>query len=137
MNSLTALQTSILKHEVDYYAPDGSEIRLLATMKRGGLAHCTLPPGGVSLAVRHQTVEEIWYFLNGSGEVWRKLPGHETVTAVSSRDCLTIPVACHFQFRKYRSDPLTFLIATMPPWPDASEAVRVDDHWPTGPIGRG
>ncbi len=132
-NSLTLFQTSSLKREADYNATDGSEIRLLPTMKAGGLAHCTLRPGGVSLAVRHKTVEEIWYFLEGSGEVWRKLPNHETVTAIPSRDCLTIPIACHFQFRNTGPDPLTFLIATMPPWTGASEAVRVDDHWPTRP----
>jgi mannose-6-phosphate isomerase-like protein (cupin superfamily) len=132
-DSLTLFQTSTLKSDADYNAPDDSEIRLLPTMNGGGLAHCTLPPGGVSLAVRHKTVEEIWYFLEGSGEVWRKLDGHEQVTAVRSRDCLTIPPACHFQFRNTGSDLLTFVIATMPPWPGASEAARVDDHWPTRP----
>lgn len=43
--------------EYDYLAPDGSEIRLLRSMKGGGLAHCTLPPGAVSQAVRHKTVK--------------------------------------------------------------------------------
>ena len=48
-------------------------------MKRGGLAHCTLAPHGISLAVEHRTIEEIWYFLQGrirsgaSRETGRKL----------------------------------------------------------------
>jgi len=48
-------------------APDRSEIRPLLSMRRGGLAHCTLAPHGISLAVEHRTIEEIWYFLHGRG----------------------------------------------------------------------
>ncbi len=65
-------------------APDGSEIRLLLETPRGGLSHCTLPPGAVSLAVRHRTIEEIWYFLGGAGEVWRRLGDREEVVPVGS-----------------------------------------------------
>ena len=43
----------------DYLAPDKSEIRLLPEMSGGGLAHCTLPPGRVSHAVRHKTDTEL------------------------------------------------------------------------------
>jgi hypothetical protein len=32
-------------------APDGSEIRPMLEVTRGGMSHCTLPPGKVSLAV--------------------------------------------------------------------------------------
>ena len=64
-------------------APDGSEIRPLLETARGGLCHCTLPPGAVSLAVRRQTIEEIWYFLGGAGEVWRKLKDREEVVRVA------------------------------------------------------
>ena len=58
-----------LGESYDYLAPDGSEIRLLPNVKGGGMCHCTLPPGKKSLAVKHKTVEEIWYFLSGQGEV--------------------------------------------------------------------
>jgi quercetin dioxygenase-like cupin family protein len=68
-------ETKRLPEKADYLAPDGSEIRLLPTMNGGGLAHCTLPPGGVSKPVYHRTVEEIWYCIKGDGEVWRK-QGH-------------------------------------------------------------
>jgi mannose-6-phosphate isomerase-like protein (cupin superfamily) len=67
----STLQMSTLKTDPDYSAPDGSEIRLLLNVKGGGLAHCTLPPAATTLAVRHRTVEEIWYFLDGTGEVWK------------------------------------------------------------------
>ncbi len=52
----------------NYLVPDKSEIRLLPEI-RGGLARGTLPPHRVSVAVTHKTVEEIWYFLDGKGEV--------------------------------------------------------------------
>ena len=41
-------ETKRLTLKPDYAAPDGSEIRLLPTLKGGGLSHCTLPPKCVS-----------------------------------------------------------------------------------------
>ena len=41
----------------DTLAPDGSEIRLLPALAGGSMAHCTLPPGGVSKAIVHRSVE--------------------------------------------------------------------------------
>ncbi len=111
-------------------APDGSEIRLLLETSRGGLSHCTLPPGAVSRAVRHATVEEIWYFLGGAGEVWRKLKDWEEVAPVGPGVSISLPTGVHFQFRNTGRDPLIFAIATMPPWPGMDEAVRVAGHWP-------
>ena len=35
------------------------------------VVHCRLPVGAVSIPVKHRTVEEIWYFLAGEGQVWR------------------------------------------------------------------
>ena len=64
------LETKELPNIHDYLTPDGSEIHLLPMMKSGGLAHCSLPVGGVSKSVTHRTVEEIWYFLAGKGQVW-------------------------------------------------------------------
>ena len=61
-----------MQEKPDYPAPDSSESRLLPTLNVGGLAHCTLPLGGVPKPVYHRTVEEIWYCIKGDGEVWRK-----------------------------------------------------------------
>ena len=116
--------------QVDVIAPDGSEIRLLARLTGGSFVHCNLPPGGVSLAVRHRQVEEIWHFLNGRGEVWRALDGVEEVVTVTPGSTLTIPVGTCFQFSNTGEGPLEFVLVTMPPWPGAEEAVRVPDHWP-------
>jgi len=110
-------------------APDRSEIRPLLSMKGGGLAHCTLPPHGISLAVKHKTVEEIWYFIQGHGQVWRKQGDREEAVDVGPGTCITIPMGTHFQFHNTGGDPLCFIIATMPPWPGEYKAIRVQDHW--------
>ena len=111
-------------------APDGSQIRLLHELRGGGLSECTLPPSGVSAAVTHRTIEEIWVFTEGSGQVWREQEGCESVTDVSQGVSLTIPLGTHFQFRNTGEGPLKFVIATMPPWPGEDEAPRVPDYWP-------
>src|SRR5690348_7579969 len=90
----------------DDIAPDGSEIRLLAAMKGGGVSHCTLQSGQTSLAVQHQTIEEIWFFLQGQGQVWRKLGEQEDEADVQPGVSLTIPTGAHFQFRNTGSEPL-------------------------------
>jgi mannose-6-phosphate isomerase-like protein (cupin superfamily) len=124
--------TKRLPGAVDVIAPDGSAIRLLATLPRGSMVHCTLPPGQTSLAVVHRTVEEVWYFVQGHGQVWRRQADQEEVVDVASGLSLTIPTGTHFQFRTVGDEPLAFIIVTMPPWPGADEAVRVADYWSVG-----
>lgn len=126
-----AMQTKRVSTGYDCLAPDGSEIRLLVAGERGSCVHCTLPPGGVSLAVTHVSVEEVWYCLAGRGEVWRKAGADEETVEVSPGASLTIPRGAHFQFRNLADTPLEFVLVTMPPWPGEHEAVRVDDHWRT------
>ncbi len=120
-----------LAKEYDTLAPDGSEIRLLSTTSRGSMVHCTLNPGETSAAVAHRTVEEVWYFLEGTGQVWRRKGGEERVVDVAAGASLSIPVGAHFQFRTTGDHPLRFVIVTMPPWPGEHEAYRVPGVWPT------
>jgi mannose-6-phosphate isomerase-like protein (cupin superfamily) len=129
-----SFETRRLGERVDTLAPDQSEIRLLTGLPRGALCHCTLGPGRTSLAVRHRTVEEIWFCLGGRGEVWRRHEDREEVVAFEPGVSLTIPLGTHFQFRTVGDAPLAFLIATMPPWPGEHEAVRVADYWPVPPV---
>lgn len=129
-DSTAAFDTKQLGGEYDVLAPDTSEIRLLVSTTRGSLAHGTLPPGRVSLAMAHWTVEEVWYVTEGRGQVWRKQGGRETVVDVKPGTALTIPTGAHFQFRVTGPEPLRFVMCTMPPWPGEQEAARVPDHWP-------
>ncbi len=113
----------------DYLAPDGSEIRLLATHDAGGLAHCRLPAGHVSEPVRHRTVVEIWYVLAGRGQVWRKDGADEETVEVEPGIALTIPVGTSFQFRTLGDRALELMIGTFPRWPGAHEAEPVEGCW--------
>jgi mannose-6-phosphate isomerase-like protein (cupin superfamily) len=96
------------------------------------MVQCTLPPGAVALAVTHKTVAEVWYFLEGEGQVWRKQGDREEITEVEPGLSLSIPFGTHFQFRNTGQSPLRFVIVTLPPWPGQDEAQRVADYWPTG-----
>ena len=131
---MTDFTTSRLPRERDLVATDGSDVRILHSLSGGALAHFTLAPGHTSTAVVHRTVEEIWCFLSGSGEMWRKHEGREEVVPVEAGVCVTIPLGTHFQFRSLGVEPLVALAATMPPWPGDGEAVVVPGVWaPTVP----
>lgn len=123
------MEVKQLAEEYDNLAPDGSEIRGLLSVEGGGLSHCTLPAGKTSYPVAHKTVEEIWYFLSGRGEVWRKNGEDEQVTEVMAGICLTIPLGTSFQFRNTGEESLRFVIATIPPWPGPQEAFPVPGKW--------
>jgi mannose-6-phosphate isomerase-like protein (cupin superfamily) len=114
----------------DDVAPDTSDVRVLLGLDRGGMAHFELGPGRTSVAVAHRTVEEIWYVLEGRGEMWRKQGEREQVTPVESGVCLTIPLGTHFQFRSFGYEALAAIGVTMPPWPGVGEAFEVDGRWP-------
>ena len=105
-------------------------MRILLGLTGGSMAHFELPPGQTSRAVTHRTVEEIWFFLSGRGEVWRRQNGQpEIVVPVESGVCLTIPLGTHFQLRALGAEPLSVLGVTMPPWPGDHEAIVVQGKW--------
>jgi len=122
-------RTKRLPAAPDVTAPDGCNVRILLGLERGSMAHFELPPGQTSIAVAHHSVEEIWYFVSGRGEMWRKLGSQEETVPVESQVCLTIPVGTHFQFRSLGDEPLAAIGITMPPWPGAGEAYQVAGKW--------
>ena len=124
-----ALQTKLLPPDRDAVAPDGSDVRLLLEVRGGGMAHFELAALETSLAVRHRSVEEIWYFLSGNGEMWRKSGDDEAVVAVSTGVCITIPRGTAFQLRATGQGPLAAIGATIPPWPGTGEAMVVSGPW--------
>jgi mannose-6-phosphate isomerase-like protein (cupin superfamily) len=113
-------------------APDGSDVRVLLLGTAGGMAHFELAPGKASKATRHRTVEEIWYFIGGRGQMWRRQDDRSEIVDVDAGTCITIPVGTHFQFRALGFEPLAAIGATMPNWPGPDEAVVVEDcpEWP-------
>ena len=74
-------------------------------------------------------MEEIWYFLGGRGEMWRKLRDQEETVPVDAGVCLTIPCGTRFQFRSFGEEPLAAIAVTMPPWPGEGEAYTVEGKW--------
>jgi len=118
----------------DATAPDGSEVRILCGLARGGLATFLLPPKAVSRAIAHHTVDEVWYFLSGYGRMWRQRDDYDDVVAVGPGVSITIPVGTKFQFRCDSYEPLVAVGATMPAWPGSHEAYFVDGPW-TATVG--
>jgi mannose-6-phosphate isomerase-like protein (cupin superfamily) len=126
---MTGFATRALPALPDDVAPDGSDVRILARLDGGSMAHFELAAGGVSRAVMHRTVEEIWYVLTGGGQMWRRQDGYEEIVALLPGLCLTIPVGTHFQFRASAGESVLVVAVTMPPWPGADEAVPVTGPW--------
>jgi mannose-6-phosphate isomerase-like protein (cupin superfamily) len=119
-------------------APDGTDVRPLLALAGGSFAHFELSPGSTSVAVAHRTVEEVWYFVGGRGEMWRRQGEREEVVPVEPGVCLTIPLGTQFQFRSFGDAPLAMVVVTMPPWPGGEEAYEVQGKWaPTVGAGAG
>ena len=121
--------TKHLPVQRDVIAPDGSDVRVLLHLAHGGMAHFELAPDQTSKAVVHRTVEEIWYFLSGRGQMWRQHNGQAEVVDVYPGVCLTIPLGTRFQFRSLGDEPLAAIGVTMPPWPGDGEAIVVPGEW--------
>ncbi|HET7716371.1 MAG TPA: cupin domain-containing protein [Bauldia sp.] len=118
-----------LGEAADVIAPDGSEVRLLVALSRGSMAHFRLAPRAISRAIRHATVEELWYFVSGRGRMWRKDETGESVIEVHSGMSIDIPAGTAFQFRADEDEPLEAVGVTMPPWPGPLEAIFVEGAW--------
>ena len=126
---MTGFITRWISKTPDAMAPDGSEVRILAISPRGSMAQFTLPPGKVSVAVAHRTVEEVWFFTAGQGQIWRKNEKAEEIVQIHPGLSISIPVGTHFQFRNDGAGPLIAIGTTMPPWPGLDEAYAVKGIW--------
>ena len=93
------MQATKLPVDQTTLAPDGSQIRELVAVKGGSLVHCLLPPGATSRAMVHATVEEIWYVVQGRGQVWPADDVRESVIDVTLGVALSVETGCRFQFR--------------------------------------
>ena len=110
-------------------APDGTDVRTLLQLRTGSFAHFELAPSKTSIAVTHRTVEEIWFFLSGRGEMWRKQGEREEIVPVDENTCVDIPLGTRFQFRSFGYVPLVVVVITMPAWPGGDEAYEVEGRW--------
>ena len=116
----------ILPDAADVIAPDGSEVRELASGDRATMAHFSLGAGAVSLAVAHRSIEELWFVIGGAGRI---VVGGEEI-ALEPGTSLRIPPRTRFQFRAAPDQGVEIVAATVPPWPGADEAEVVAPYWP-------
>jgi mannose-6-phosphate isomerase-like protein (cupin superfamily) len=93
------------------------------------MAHFTLPPRAVSKAVASDNLEELWYFISGHGQMWRRLGSREEIVDVGPGLCINIPAGTHFQFRSNTDEPLMAVGATMPPCTDSGDVYAVQAKW--------
>jgi len=124
-----SFETARLGALPDATAPDGSDVRILCSTSRGSQAHFTLPAQAISRAMAHRTVEEVWYFISGRGQMWRRSHDSEEIVDVEPGVAITIPVGTCFQFRSTSPEPLSAVGTTMPPWPGEDEAFPVAGIW--------
>jgi len=110
-------------------APDGSDVRVLVALRGGGMAHFHLAAGAVARAVVHRSVEELWFIVAGRGEMWRRQGQREEIVPLEPGVCLSVPLGTEFQFRASRTEPVSAVAVTMPPWPGDEEAVFVTGPW--------
>lgn len=110
-------------------ALDGSDVRGLLATAGGSSAHLELGPGRTSRAVAHRTIDEVYFFLGGRGEMWRKQGEREEIVPVEAGTCLTVPKGAYFQFRSFGYAPLAMFVVAMPPWPGGDEAYEVKGPW--------
>jgi mannose-6-phosphate isomerase-like protein (cupin superfamily) len=85
-------------------APDGSDVRVLVGLGRGAWRISSWR-GRCSAAVRHRTVEKLWYVVSGEAEMWRSQDGREEVATLRPGTSLSIPLGTSFQFRATGSTP--------------------------------
>lgn len=139
MMSRESFSSRELPVEADEAAPDGCQVRRLGLVSGGSLAHFSLPAGQTGSAVRHRSVDEIWYFLSGRGEMWLRddveSGGTEAIVAVEPGVSVTVPAGTSFQLRALGGETLCAVAATLPPWPGATEATAVPGPWPAT-VGR-
>jgi len=90
------------------------------------------PEGAVSRAVRHRSVEELWYVVSGRGEIWcEPASGSARILPLFPGTSLAIPARCAFQVRVDDEAPLEVVGVTLPPWPGDGEAELVAGRWIT------
>lgn len=126
---MTSFATLPLPKDPTVTAPDGSDVRVLLWVDSGSMAHFELAPGRCSAAVRHKTVEELWYVVSGQAEMWRSQDGREEVVLLEAGTSLSIPLGTSFQFKATGSMPFAAVGVTMPPWPGHDEAELVAGPW--------
>ena len=112
-------------------APDGMEVTVLPANAQMSSAVFELAPMAVGRAIKHRSVSEVWYILQGEGELWWRSADAQSVITLEPGMSLSIPLETCFQVRNVGNSPLRVHGVTSPPWPGDDEARLVAGTWPT------
>lgn len=123
------MKETLLPSTSDAKSPAGADIRFIMDGATGNMIHSTVPPGQINRATVHRTVNEFWYILEGSGEIWRSDGSEERITSLRPGVSIDISVGTAFQYRNVGMEPLKLICVTMPPWPGDHEAVHLEGPW--------
>jgi mannose-6-phosphate isomerase-like protein (cupin superfamily) len=120
--------------ETTYQSPAGASVLPVGQNLQASVAVCSLKPGQITECIQHKTVEEIWYILEGEGELFWKNPRtlRKGVLILRPGTVAKLSTGLHFQYRdtgSSSSSSLKFLCITTPPWPGSQEATQVDKYW--------
>lgn len=118
-----------LPDEFDTTSPAGAKVCLLVGNETGGMIHSTVPPFQTNRAVIHSTVDELWFVLEGHGEIWRDNGEESSVTSLTPGVSIELRKGTKFQYRNVSSENLKFVCITIPAWPGEHEASYIDGIW--------
>lgn len=130
----------------------GAEIRYILQSRGGDLTHAVCPAGGVSPTHELPELDEGYFVLAGSGEIWRRYQGREGIIALRPGRFVWMPRGTQFQYRANHGASLVFLVAVLPswrrelfhtvdtgPWSDGAVDVPLygeasEEHWLSGDL---
>lgn len=87
----------------------------------------------VSRAVQHPELDELWYVIDGSGEMWRQKNQTSSIDLLVPGTCVSIPRDTAFQCRAGRGG-MTVIAVTLPAWSGDTNAVAAVGPWEPRPL---
>lgn len=107
----------VLTEAPDSSSPEGgAEIRYLLNSKGGDLTHAVCPAGELAPTHELPELDEAYFVLGGSGEIWRRHQKWEGITALRPGRFVWMPRGTQFQYRASQGASLVFLVAVLPSW---------------------
>jgi mannose-6-phosphate isomerase-like protein (cupin superfamily) len=136
--------TQALADKYDYMSlGEASEIRLFPSFEQGEIVHARALADRPSLAATLTGVGELFYVLEGEGELWRRTGQVEDVTKLFAGRCVSIPPGLDYQYRAL-GESMEFLVTTMPRWTEDNWSKAKTRYWDesgevisTGPLRPG
>jgi mannose-6-phosphate isomerase-like protein (cupin superfamily) len=108
---------SALPARPDETAEDGgTRIRHILKSPAGDLTHAVFRAGGVSGTHHLPELDEAYFVLGGSGEIWRASDERDAVTALHPGRWVAMPAGTKFQYRSNLGTSLIFLVVVLPSW---------------------